>query len=157
MGQRMVSDQLISNSRSVSKSACDNSRMVSDLIRVRNRIRTSSRWPQTTRWQWRKWKNTCQIWVLGRYIAMDRIDELNIGVGKWNLLIDTKIVYTLGVWWNVCKRWFSKSEWTFLWLDKDASNNTMGAFLGLVWLVVRFLKMGLLMSHDKTKTLELGI
>jgi hypothetical protein len=45
---------------------------------------------------------------------------------------------------------------TFLWLDEDVSNNTMGAFLGLVWLVLRFLKMELLMSHDKTKTLELG-
>jgi hypothetical protein len=46
---------------------------------------------------------------------------------------------------------------TFLWLDEDDSNNTVGAFLGLVWLVLRFLKMGLLMSHDKTKTLELVI
>jgi hypothetical protein len=46
---------------------------------------------------------------------------------------------------------------TFLWLDEDDSNNTMGAFLGLVWLVLRFLKMELLMSHDKTKTLGLGI
>jgi hypothetical protein len=46
---------------------------------------------------------------------------------------------------------------TVLWLDEGDSNNTMGAFLGLVWLVLRFLKMGLLMSHDKTKTLELGI
>jgi hypothetical protein len=33
----------------------------------------------------------------------------------------------------------------------------MGAFLGLAWLVLRFLKMGLLMSHGKTKTLELGL
>jgi hypothetical protein len=46
---------------------------------------------------------------------------------------------------------------TFLWLDEDDSNNTMGAFLRLAWLVLRFLKMELLMSHDKTKTLELGI
>jgi hypothetical protein len=46
---------------------------------------------------------------------------------------------------------------TFLWLDEDDSNNTMGAFLGLVWLVLKFLKKGLLMPHDKTKTLELGI
>jgi hypothetical protein len=46
---------------------------------------------------------------------------------------------------------------TFLWLDEDDSNNTMGAFLGLVWLVLRFLKMGFLMSYDKTKTLELGV
>jgi hypothetical protein len=50
-----------------------------------------------TRWQWKEWKNTYQIWVLGRYIAMDRMDELNIGVGKLNLLIDMKIVCTLGV------------------------------------------------------------
>jgi hypothetical protein len=46
---------------------------------------------------------------------------------------------------------------TLLWLDEDDSNNTMGAFLGLVWLVLRFLKMELLMPHDKTKTLVLGI
>jgi hypothetical protein len=46
---------------------------------------------------------------------------------------------------------------TFLWLDEDDSNNTMGAFLGLVWLVLRSLKMGLLMSHGETKTLELGV
>jgi hypothetical protein len=43
MGQRMASEPLISNSRSMSKSAYDNSQMVSDLIRVRNRIRTSSK------------------------------------------------------------------------------------------------------------------
>jgi hypothetical protein len=42
-------------------------------------------------------------------------------------------------------------------LNEDDSNNTMGAFLGLVWLVLRFLKVELLMSHDKTKTLGLGI
>jgi hypothetical protein len=42
-------------------------------------------------------------------------------------------------------------------LDEDDSNNTMDAFLGLVWLVLRFLKMELLMSHAKIKTLELGI
>jgi hypothetical protein len=41
--------------------------------------------------------------------------------------------------------------------DVDDYNNTMGAFLGLVWLAIRFLKMELLMSHDKTKTLGLGI
>jgi hypothetical protein len=49
-----------------------------------------------TRWQWKEWKNTCQILVLGRYIAIDRKDELNIGVGKLNLLTDM-IVCTLGV------------------------------------------------------------
>jgi hypothetical protein len=26
---------------------------------------------------------------------------------------------------------------TFLWLDEDDSNNTKGAFLGLVWLVLK--------------------
>jgi hypothetical protein len=61
MGQRMVSEQLISNSRRVSKSAYDNHQMVSDLIRVRNRIRASIRWPQMTRWQWKELKITCQI------------------------------------------------------------------------------------------------
>jgi hypothetical protein len=37
------------------------------------------------------------------------------------------------------------------------SSNTRGAFLGLVWLVLGFLKMELLMHYNKTKTLELGI
>jgi hypothetical protein len=46
---------------------------------------------------------------------------------------------------------------TLSWLDEDDPNNTMRAFLGLVWLVLRFLKMELLMPHHKTKTLELGI
>jgi hypothetical protein len=36
--------------------------------------------------------------TLGRYFIMDRIDELNTGVGKLNLLTYTKIVCTLGVW-----------------------------------------------------------
>jgi hypothetical protein len=39
----MVSEQFISKFKSVGKSAYDNSQMVSDLIRVRNRIRASSR------------------------------------------------------------------------------------------------------------------
>jgi hypothetical protein len=98
IGQGMVSEQLISNSRSVSKTTYDNSQMVSDLIRVRNRIRTSSRWLQMSKWKWKEWKNIYQRWVLGRYIAMDRLDELNISVGKLNLLTDMKIVCTLGVW-----------------------------------------------------------
>jgi hypothetical protein len=46
----MVSEQFISKFKSGSKSASDNGQMVSDLIRVRNRIRTSIRWPQMTRW-----------------------------------------------------------------------------------------------------------
>jgi hypothetical protein len=33
----------------------------------------------------------------------------------------------------------------------------MGAFLGLVWLVFKILKKGLLMSYGRTKTLELGL
>jgi hypothetical protein len=93
----MVSEQFISKFRSVSKSAYDNSQMVSDLIRVRNGIRASIRWPQMARWQWKEWKITCQICVLGRHTTMDRVNELNIGVGKLNLSTDTKIVYTLGV------------------------------------------------------------
>jgi hypothetical protein len=39
----MVSDQFASKFKSESKTACDNSQMVADLIRVRNRIRTSSK------------------------------------------------------------------------------------------------------------------
>jgi hypothetical protein len=50
IGQRMVSEQFITNFKSGSKSASNNSQMVSDLIRVRNRIRTSIRWPQMTKW-----------------------------------------------------------------------------------------------------------
>jgi hypothetical protein len=42
----MVSKQFISKFKSAS--ASDNCQMVSDLIRVRNRIRTSIRWPQMT-------------------------------------------------------------------------------------------------------------
>jgi hypothetical protein len=57
----MVSEQFISKFKSGSKSASDNSQMVNDLIRVRNMIRTSIRWSQMTRWQWKEWKNTCQI------------------------------------------------------------------------------------------------
>jgi hypothetical protein len=43
MGQRMVSEKFISKFKRGSKSASDNSQMVSDLIRVRNRIKTSIR------------------------------------------------------------------------------------------------------------------
>jgi hypothetical protein len=46
----MVSEQFISKFKSGGKSASDNSQMVSDLIRVRNRIRTNGRWPQMTKW-----------------------------------------------------------------------------------------------------------
>jgi hypothetical protein len=56
IGHRMVSEPFISKFKSGSKSASDNSQMVSDLIRVRNRIRTSIRWPQMARWQWKEWK-----------------------------------------------------------------------------------------------------
>jgi hypothetical protein len=61
MGQRMASEQLISEIKSVSKSASDNSQMVADLIRVKNKIRTIRRLPQMIKWQWKEWKNTCQI------------------------------------------------------------------------------------------------
>jgi hypothetical protein len=43
----MVSEQFTSKYKCVSKSASDNSQMVSGLIRVQNRIITSSRWPQS--------------------------------------------------------------------------------------------------------------
>jgi hypothetical protein len=46
----MVSEQLISNSKRVSKSASDNSQMVSELISLRKRIETIRRWPQLTKW-----------------------------------------------------------------------------------------------------------
>jgi hypothetical protein len=46
----MVSEQFISKFKSGSKSASDNSQMASDLIRVRNKIRTGIRWPQMARW-----------------------------------------------------------------------------------------------------------
>jgi hypothetical protein len=55
------------------------------------------------------------------------------------------------------RKYFAKTERSLLRWDVDDSNNTMGAFLWFVGLVLRFLKMELLMSHDKTKTLELGI
>jgi hypothetical protein len=41
MGPGMVSEQLISNSRSVSKTTYDNSQKVSELISLRNIIETS--------------------------------------------------------------------------------------------------------------------
>jgi hypothetical protein len=55
------------------------------------------------------------------------------------------------------RKYFAKTERSLLRWDVDDSNNTMGAFLWFVGLVLRFLKMELLMSRDKTKTLELGI
>jgi hypothetical protein len=48
------------------------------------------------------------------------------------------------------RRYFVKTGRSLLRWDVDDSNNTMGAFLGLVWLVLRSLKMGLLMSHEET-------
>jgi hypothetical protein len=50
IGQRMVSKQFILKFKSGSKSASDDSQMISDLIRVRNRIRKIIRWPQMTKW-----------------------------------------------------------------------------------------------------------
>jgi hypothetical protein len=37
---------------------------------------------------------------------------------------------------------FQNLSETFLWLDEDDSNNTMGAFLGLVWFVLKSSKGG---------------
>jgi hypothetical protein len=54
------------------------------------------------------------------------------------------------------RKYFAKTGRSLLRWDVNDSNNTMGAFLGLVWLVSKFLKKGLLMSDGKTKTLELG-
>jgi hypothetical protein len=54
MGQRMASEQLISEIKSVSKSASDNSQMVADLIRVKNKIGTIRRWPKMIKWQWKE-------------------------------------------------------------------------------------------------------
>jgi hypothetical protein len=55
------------------------------------------------------------------------------------------------------RKYFARMERSLLRWDVDDYSNIMGAFLGLVRLVVRFLKMGLLISHDKTKILGLGI
>jgi hypothetical protein len=46
----MVSEQFTSKFKSVSKSASDKGQMVTDLIRVRNRIRTSRIWPPMIKW-----------------------------------------------------------------------------------------------------------
>jgi hypothetical protein len=42
----MISEQFISKIKSVSKSAPDNSQMVTDLISLENRIETTRGWPQ---------------------------------------------------------------------------------------------------------------
>jgi hypothetical protein len=55
------------------------------------------------------------------------------------------------------RKYFAKTERSLLRWDVDDSNNTMGAFLRLVLLVLNFLKKGLLMSYGVTKTLELGL
>jgi hypothetical protein len=55
------------------------------------------------------------------------------------------------------RKYFAKTERSLLRWDVDDSNNSMGAFLGLVCLVFKFLKKGFLMSYGKTKTLELGL
>jgi hypothetical protein len=44
------------------------------------------------------------------------------------------------------RKYFAKTERSLLRWDVDDSNNTMGAFLGLVRLVLKFLKKRLLMS-----------
>jgi hypothetical protein len=56
----MVSEQFILTFKSESKSASDNSQMVSELISLKNKIETIRRWPQLTKWKWREWKNTFQ-------------------------------------------------------------------------------------------------
>jgi hypothetical protein len=50
IGQGMVSEQLVSKFKSMSKSASDKSQMVSDLISLRNGIETIRRRPQMTKW-----------------------------------------------------------------------------------------------------------
>jgi hypothetical protein len=52
---------------------------------------------------------------------MDGIDELNTSAEKLNLLTYTKIVCTLGVWWNICKKIFSRDWEELLGLDRDGS------------------------------------
>jgi hypothetical protein len=73
---------------------------------------------------------------------MDTIDELNTSVGKLNLLTDTKIVCTLGVDKMSARDDSLNLSGAFLWLDEDDSNNTMIAFLRLVWLVLKSSKRG---------------
>jgi hypothetical protein len=46
IGHRMISEQFISKIKIVSKSAPDNSQMVTDLISLGNRIETTRGWPQ---------------------------------------------------------------------------------------------------------------
>jgi hypothetical protein len=46
----MVSKQFISKFKSVEKRESAEIQMVTDLIRVRNKTETISRWPQMTRW-----------------------------------------------------------------------------------------------------------
>jgi hypothetical protein len=50
IGHRTVSREFISKIKGLSKSASDNSQMVTDFIRVRNKIRIIIRWPQMIRW-----------------------------------------------------------------------------------------------------------
>jgi hypothetical protein len=55
------------------------------------------------------------------------------------------------------RKYFAKTESSLLRWDVEDPNNTMGAFLGLVLIGVKIPLNGPPMSHDKTKTLELGI
>jgi hypothetical protein len=68
---------------------------------------------------------------------MDRIDELNTSIGKLNLLTITKIVYTQVFDKMSARDDFLNLSEIFLWLNENDSNNTMGAFLRLVWLVLK--------------------
>jgi hypothetical protein len=46
----MSSTEFISRLKGVGKTAFDKDQMLTDWIRVRNRIRTIRRWPQMTKW-----------------------------------------------------------------------------------------------------------
>jgi hypothetical protein len=65
---------------------------------------------------------------------MDRINELNTSVGELNLLTDTKIysLHTRCLIKMTARKYFVKTGRSLLMWDVDDSNNSMGAFLGLV-------------------------
>jgi hypothetical protein len=64
---------------------------------------------------------------------MDRIDELNIGVGKIESINRHEDSLHTGCLMKCLQEMiFLNLGETLLWLDEDDPNNTMGAFLGLV-------------------------
>jgi hypothetical protein len=64
---------------------------------------------------------------------MDRINELNIGVGNLNLLTDRKIgLHTRLFDKMTARKYFARMERSLLRWDVDDYNNIMGVFLGLV-------------------------